>query len=121
MKRSVLLVEDDDSLRQLYKEIFEHNNFEVYEAADGQTGVDAALMYKPAAIVLDLMLPKQGGLGALRVFRTLPESKNVPIFIMTALPNPEYQDMAKGKVQGYFIKTELKPQDLVKKVEEFLK
>lgn len=115
--RSVLLIEDNEELRRLYKEVFHHNNYTVYEAGDGQIGVDYALMYKPDAIILDLMLPRQGGLGALRVFRSLPECKNVPIFILTALPNPEYQEMAKDRVQGYFLKTQIKPRDLVAQVE----
>lgn len=111
--RKVLLIEDNEELRKLYKEVFKRHDFEVYEAGDGQVGVDYALMYKPDAIILDLMLPRQGGLGALRVFRSLPECREMPIFILTALPNPEYQEMAKGRVQGYFLKTQVKPKELV--------
>jgi len=116
----ILIVEDNEELRQLYKEIFHQNNFEVLEAGDGQFAIDMTLMHKPDAIILDLMLPRQGGLGALRIFRTLPESKNIPIFILTALPNPQYQEEAKGKVQGYFLKTQIKPQELVDTVRSFL-
>ncbi len=56
-RRSVLLVEDNTELRTLYKEIFTHNNFEVFEAADGQIAIDEALTNRPDAIILDLMLP----------------------------------------------------------------
>ena len=119
-QRKVLLIEDDEPLRTLYKEIFRHNNFEVVEAADGQTGVDMALMHLPDIIILDLMLPRQGGLGALRVFRSLPECRHTPIFILTALPNPQYQEMAKGRVEGYFLKTQVTPQQLVDQALKFL-
>ena len=119
-QRKILLIEDDDELRQLYKEIFIHNGFEVLEAADGDAGVNEALINKPDAIILDLMMPRQGGLGALRVFRSNPESKNVPIFVMTALPDQKYRDMAQDKVQGYFLKTEITPQQLVVKVKAVL-
>lgn len=119
-QRKVLLIEDNEELRQLYKEIFKHNNFEVLEAADGDIGVNEALTNNPDAIILDLMMPRQGGLGALRIFRSNPESKNTPIFIMTALPNQEYRDMAKDKVQGYFLKTEITPQQLVAEVNKVL-
>jgi len=120
-QKSVLLIEDDKDLRELYKEVFVQNNFIVYEANDGQQGVDAALMNKPDAIILDLMLPRQGGLGALRVFRSLPECKTVPIFILTALPNPEYKKMAEGHVQGYFFKTQIKPKELVDAISDAIK
>ena len=119
-QRKILLIEDDDELRQLYKEIFIHNGFEVLEAADGDAGVNEALINKPDAIILDLMMPRQGGLGALRVFRSNPESRNVPIFVMTALPDQKYRDMAQDKVQGYFLKTEITPQQLVVKVKAVL-
>jgi CheY-like chemotaxis protein len=116
----VLLVEDNEELRRLYREIFRANNFQVVEAGDGQLAIDMALRTQPELIILDLMLPRQGGLGALRILRSLPECKHIPIFILTALPNPEYQHRAEGRVQGYFLKTKIKPQELVNKARELL-
>lgn len=120
MKHKVLIVEDNEELRALYKEIFEQSGYDVAEAADGQAAVDVALMAKPDAVILDLMLPKQGGLGALRVYRSTPELKDVPVIILTALPNPEYQAQAKDKVQGYFLKTQVKPAEIVAKISEII-
>ncbi len=119
-RRSVLLVEDNTELRTLYKEIFTHNNFEVFEAADGQIAIDEALTNRPDAIILDLMLPRQGGLRALKIYRSLPECKNTPIIILTALPNPDYKTEAGDKVQGFYLKTEITPQELVVKVRDLL-
>jgi len=119
-QRAVLLVEDNNELRTMYKEVFEHNNFTVYESEDGYNAIDAAIINKPDAIILDLMLPKQGGIGALRVFRSLPVTKNTPIIILTALPNLEYKHEAEGRVQGYYLKTDIRPKELVKKVRELL-
>lgn len=116
----VLLVEDNEPLRALYKEIFTHNGFEVCEAADGQLAITVAITEEPDAIVLDLMLPRQGGMGALRIFRSLEKTKNTPIIIMTGLPNPEYKEQARGKVQGFYLKTEIKPQELVDKIKALL-
>jgi len=118
--RSILIVEDNEELRHLYKEVFRHHNFTVYEAGDGLTAVDAALVNSPDVILLDLMLPRQGGLATLRIFRTLPECKHTPIIILTALPNPEYKDVAGSRVQGFFLKTEINPKELVEKVEMLL-
>lgn len=107
-------------MRRLYREAFSRNNFAVFEAGDGQSAIDSALIHEPDLILLDLMLPRQGGLGALRVFRSLPECKHTPIIILTALPNPEYKEQAEGRVQGYFLKTEITPKELVAKVRELL-
>jgi DNA-binding response OmpR family regulator len=116
----VLLVEDNDELRRLYKEVFQHNNFEVFEAVDGQQGVDVALDCRPDVIILDLMLPRQGGLRTLKIYRSLPECRHTPIVILTALPNPDYQKEAAKLVQGYYLKTAVKPRELVDKVRELL-
>ncbi len=119
-RRRVLLVEDNDELRGLYREIFRHNDFDVFEAADGERAIDEALECRPDVIILDLMLPRQGGLRALKIYRSLPECKNTPIIILTALPNPDYQKEAGTMVQGYYLKTAIKPQELVGKVSELL-
>lgn len=120
-RRRVLLVEDNEELRALYKEIFRHNDYDVFEAADGAQAIDEALECRPHVIILDLMLPRQGGLRALKIFRSLPECRAIPIIILTALPNPDYQKEAGTMVQGYFLKTAITPQALVQKVSELLK
>lgn len=117
----VLLVEDDPELRRLYKEAFEHADFEVIEAEDGETAISTVLTHKPEVVVLDLMLPRQGGIAALRIIRSLPGCRNVPVVILTALPNEEYRESTKDLVQGYFLKTQVKPGDLVTQVTALLK
>jgi len=119
--RRILIVEDNEELRRLYKEVLSANGFEVIEATDGQEAIDLALIQRPALVLLDLMLPRQGGLGVLRVMRSLPELKLMPVIVLTALPNPEYRAQAEGRVQGYFLKTEIKPGKLVEKARELLK
>lgn len=119
-RRRVLLVEDNEELRKLYKEIFRHNDYDVFEAVDGAQAIDEALECRPDAIILDLMLPRQGGLRALKIYRSLPECRNTPIIILTALPNPDYQKEAGNLVQGYYLKTAITPQELVKKVSTLL-
>lgn len=119
-KPKVLLIEDDPTLRELYKEAFTQAEFEVLEADDGQYGVDLAIQHQPAALILDLMLPRQGGLHVLRILRSMPETRQLPIIILTALPNPEYRELAKGRVQGYFLKTQIKPHELVDAVRQLL-
>lgn len=118
--KSVLLVEDNNELREMYKDVFERHEFIVHEAIDGEIAIDTAIIKKPDVIILDLMLPRQGGLGALRIFRTMPATKNTPIIILTALPNADYKHQAEGRVQGYFLKTDISPKELVEKVNELL-
>ncbi|HUD20613.1 MAG TPA: response regulator [Candidatus Saccharimonadales bacterium] len=119
--RKVLIVEDDSTLREMYKDAFRHAGFAVIEAWDGEMAVDVALSGEPNIVLLDVMMPKQGGLGTLRIMRTMPELKHIPVIILTALSNPEYRDAAKDLAQGYFLKTEVTIKDLIRRVDELLK
>ena len=116
----VLIVEDDESLRFLYKTIFQEADFEVHEANDGLSAIDMAIAKNPHVIILDLMLPKQGGLAALKIIRSHPNLKNMPVVILTALDNPAYRHEAEPHVQGYFLKIEVQPKDLVGYVKKIL-
>jgi DNA-binding response OmpR family regulator len=118
--KRVLLVEDDPELRRLYKEAFEHAGFDVSEAENGEEAISLVLTNKPHVVILDLMLPRQGGIAALRIMRSQPGSRNVPVIILTALPNQEYRESTKDMVQGYFLKTQIKPGDLVAAAEKVI-
>lgn len=119
-KRRVMIVEDDQALREMYKDAFRHSGFDVIEASDGQSAIDIALSEEPSVMLLDIMMPKQGGLGTLRIMRTMPELKRTPVFMLTALDNKEYRDIAKDLAQGYILKTEVSIPQLIERVEKII-
>jgi len=85
-KQTVLLVEDDESVRQLVRVTLEMNNYEVIEAKDGLEGLLLLDMHRPDAIVLDLMMPDVGGERMLAQLRSTPETKRTPVVIITGKP-----------------------------------
>lgn len=120
-EKTILVVEDDQTLVDLYREIFEKRGWQVGEAYDGEQAVQKALEKMPKAILLDLMLPKKGGLHVLKILKSLPETKPIPVIVITAYPNPEYQEDAFATgCDGYIVKAELPGSELVDKVEELL-
>jgi DNA-binding NarL/FixJ family response regulator len=52
--------------------------------------------------------------------RSLPELKQTPVFVLTALDNREYHEAAKSMIQGYYLKTQIRPMELIQKVREYL-
>jgi DNA-binding response OmpR family regulator len=78
----VLVVEDDDQLRELLALNLERNGYRVAQAADGYEGLQLAKTLQPDLIVLDLMLPRMDGRQVCRQIRT---QSDVPILILTAL------------------------------------
>ena len=85
-KKRVLLVEDDDSVRQLVKITLEMNDYDVVEAKDGLEGLLLLDMHHPDAVVLDLMTPDVGGERMLAQLRATPETKRTPVVIITGKP-----------------------------------
>src|SRR3984957_1333938 len=81
----VLIVEDDDSLRELYAAELAAAGFMVLEASDGATGIEKALQFGPHAVVLDLMIPGVDGFKVARRLRTDDRTHDVALIALTAL------------------------------------
>jgi DNA-binding response OmpR family regulator len=85
-RKKVLLVEDDESVRQLVRVTLEMHDYEVVEAKDGLEGLLFLDMHKPDAVVLDLMMPDVGGERMLAQLRQTEETKRTPVVIITGKP-----------------------------------
>jgi DNA-binding response OmpR family regulator len=85
-KKRVLLVEDDESVRQLVRVTLQMNDFDVVEAKDGLEGLLFLDMHRPDAVVLDLMMPDVGGERMLAQLRATVDTKKVPVVIITGKP-----------------------------------
>jgi DNA-binding response OmpR family regulator len=82
----ILVVEDDPSIARLVQLELEHRNFAVRCAYDGPSGLQAVSEFMPAAIVLDIMLPKLDGVGVLKRLRAA--GHKVPVIMLTARGDP---------------------------------
>jgi len=80
-QKSILIVEDDETLQQTLTYNLEQEGYQVVTAVDGQSGLELARTEKPDLIVLDIMLP---GLDGFSVCRILRRETEVPIIMLTA-------------------------------------
>ncbi len=80
----IMIVDDDDSLRQLLRLTLPTEGFEIVEAADGEEALAAVAARKPDAIVLDLMMPKLDGFSVLERLQADPETRLLPVVVLTA-------------------------------------
>ena len=119
-KPTLLVVEDDTELSLLYQEMFKKRGWRVVHTLDGEQAVNMALENVPNVILLDLMLPKKGGLSVLKILKTMPETRDIPIVVITAYPNQEYKDEAvRSGCDHYILKADVShPQlaDLIDKI-----
>ncbi|HMA43319.1 MAG TPA: type II/IV secretion system protein [Gemmatimonadales bacterium] len=84
ISRKVLLVDDEDSLRKVLKDLLERDGYEVSEARDGVQALDQVDRVGPDIIVLDLNLPALDGYGVLSQLRSRPATAGIPVIVLTA-------------------------------------
>jgi CheY-like chemotaxis protein len=82
--RKVLLVDDEDSLRRVMKDLLEREGYAVSEARDGVQALDQVDRVGPDIIVLDLNLPGLDGYGVLSHLRSRPATSTIPVIVLTA-------------------------------------
>lgn len=118
-KKKVMIVEDDEPLREMYKERFKRENFDVVTVSNGQDAIDVALREIPSIILLDLLLPKKGGLAVLEILKSQPPTRDIPVIILTAYPREEYREKsARNGAVLFLSKSDTVPGEVVEKVKE---
>lgn len=83
-RRKILVIEDERDIRELVRVNLEAEGFAVLEAGDGELGLALVKRERPAAVILDLMLPGLGGLEVCRRIRGSEATSRVPVVILTA-------------------------------------
>lgn len=97
-KTLILIIEDNDDIRESTAEILELANYEVLQAANGRTGVDLAVNHQPDLILCDIMMPELDGYGVLYLLHKNDQTSNIPFIFLTA--KAERLDMRKGMEMG---------------------
>ena len=106
---------------RLYRKIFELEGYEIELAAGGQEGLDKAKSDKPILVLLDIMMPKMDGFEVLGKLKEDPETKDIPVVVLTNLAGT--QDAKKAMEMGalkYIIKSEQDPKEVATLVKEVL-
>jgi type II secretory ATPase GspE/PulE/Tfp pilus assembly ATPase PilB-like protein len=85
----VLLVDDEEDLRRVMRDLLEREGFTVQEARDGVQALDEVDRHAPDIIVLDLNLPGLDGYGVLSHLRSRPATRDIPVVVLTAKGDEE--------------------------------
>jgi DNA-binding response OmpR family regulator len=122
MQKKVLVVDDDQYLRELYEEILQEENFLVETAQDGEEGLTKLQAGGYNLVLLDLMLPKRDGLDILKALVQQPSlQKNGPILLLTNLGYEKVlQQALQLGAQAYVNKADMTPDQLLEMVKKYL-
>jgi DNA-binding response OmpR family regulator len=102
-RATVLVVDDDDAIRDFLRSALESEGYAVLAAGDGMDALTLCERYPADVILLDLMMPRMGGLAFLARFRQLHGPDGADVFVMSAVRAAVEQAAAEG-VAGTFVK-----------------
>ena len=117
---SILVVDDDQDIRELVAFKLEQLGFEVHAEADGETGLAAVMQLQPDLVLLDWMMPKLTGVEVCKMLREGSEHSAVPVILLTA--RAQEADIERGFAAGaddYIVKP-FSPRELASRVEAVL-
>ena len=123
MQQTILIVDDEQLNRQVILDILTSsgNSYKVLSADDGELGCKIAIRMLPDIILMDWNMPKMPGIEAVKRLKSLQETKNIPILMVTSIALPEkLQEAFEAGVVDYIIKP-LKKIELLARVDSALK
>lgn len=83
-KIRLLIIEDNDDIRESTSEILQLANYEVFQASNGKQGVDLAIKLIPEVILCDIMMPELDGYGVLHLLSKREDTALIPFIFITA-------------------------------------
>jgi DNA-binding response OmpR family regulator len=122
--KTILSIEDDNFISDMYKRVLDKAGYQVDVVPNGRDAIVKARSQKYDLILLDIMLPEVDGVHILNELRG-PDGKGMPgtrIIVMTNFDEPEESRAAmESKADGYLIKADITPSDLLKIIQDLEK
>lgn len=118
----VVLVEDDELFVKMYQKKFNREGINLEVAYNGEDGLAKIKSLKPDLAILDLMMPKMGGVEVIKQVRADNEIKDTPIIVMTNLnaSSDEVNEAMGLGVKETVLKTEVTPEQIVEIARKYL-
>ena len=83
ISKKVLVVDDEEAIRQLVGDVLERENFMVVSCADTEEGYKKVIKSQPDLVILDVKMPRIGGIELCRLLRENPQTQHIPIIMLT--------------------------------------
>lgn len=115
--KKILLIEDEEIMIDLLQKKLAKEGYNVSVARDGEAGLKAIKEAQPDLILLDIVMPKMGGLEVMEEMNKDKEMKKIPVIVVSNSGQPVELDRAqKLGARDWLVKTEFDPQEVIDKV-----
>ncbi|HDJ30378.1 response regulator [bacterium] len=119
--KKILFIEDESVLQKTFEKALRAEGYDIISALDGETGLKLAQTQKPDLILLDLILPRLNGFEVLKKLKEDPQTKEIPVIILTNLER--MSDIDKALELGattYLVKVNYSLEEVIKKIKKTL-
>jgi|ERR1043166_1207096 CheY-like chemotaxis protein len=121
MAARILLAEDDRILRKAGEVSLTKKGYEVISAVDGEEALVKARDHRPDLVLLDVMMPKMNGFEVLRVLKSEPAVRDIPVIMLTNLEEAdEIKRAAAAGAHSYLVKSNTNLDDLAARIKDAL-
>ena len=117
---TILYAEDDSEHREMMRVIMKNTNITLVEATNGQEALQKIQHQHPDLILLDLFMPKLDGHGVMEALRSDPETRSIPIIVLSAWSTGDNRKRAKNAGAKSFIAKPYDPMELIEVVNNHL-
>lgn len=119
--KTILFIEDESTLQKTFGDILTQDKYKMISALDGKIGLRLAKSEKPDLILLDLVLPSMHGFEVLKRLKQDPETKEIPVIILTNLEKMEdVEEAIELGAKTYLVKTQYRIEEVMEKVKKAL-
>ena len=116
----ILIVDDDEKNRLLFKLILKKEGYKTVEAENGEEGIKKALEEKPDVILMDVMMPVMDGFTATNFLKNNNRTKHIPIIILTALDKEESKFKDTEKTADDILTKPIDTKELILKIKKYI-
>lgn len=115
--KKILYIEDDKTVANTLKARFEEQGYVVAICDNGEDGLKATLDFKPNLVLTGILMPKVSGFDVIYILKNTPETKDIPIVVLSALSRQEDKDRAKelGAID-YMVASEVRIGEVVERI-----
>lgn len=120
-KKTILIVDDDESVRRIYREVFTKEGFSVLSASDGLEGLDVAIRENPDLIFTGIIMPRMDGFEMIRNLKRNVKTAQIPILMFSHLGREEDKRRAQDLgVQDFVVRSLTTPHQVAERVKMLL-
>ncbi len=117
----ILIIEDDPLINKMYSEKLAREGFQTEIAQNGSDGLEKLKANPPDLVILDIMMPKMGGIEVIDEMKKDTRLEKIPIIVLSNLSeSPDIERAKKRGIKDYLVKSDLDPEDVTNAVKKYL-